>query len=124
MESKAASRSRQRCDAIGYVRRPQVSGKKKAPEGGKQSILGGKPRGQMLEEMVEVTIKEIKALQSVDDLFALTALAAKDGLNHYVGGDDVGLAGGRAYDFIGANVEVLFKEESGEAHGWCAVAKG
>lgn len=78
----------------------------------------------MLEEMVEVTIKEIKALQSVDDLFALTALAAKDGLNHYVGGDDVGLTGGRAYDFIGANVEVLFKEESGEAHGWCAVAKG
>lgn len=75
----------------------------------------------MLKEMVEVTIEEIKALQGVDDLFALTALAAKDGLNYYVGGDDVGIAGGRTYDFIGANVEVLFKEESGEAHGWCVV---
>ena len=75
----------------------------------------------MLEEMVEVTIKEVKALQGVDDLFALTALATKDGLNYYVGGDDVGIAGDRAYDFVGANVEVLFKEESGEAHGWCVV---
>lgn len=78
----------------------------------------------MLEEMVEVTIEEIKALQGVDDLHAFTALAAKDGLNYYVRGDEVGIAGGGINDFVGANVEVLFKKESGEAHGWCVVAKG
>lgn len=75
----------------------------------------------MLEEMVEVTVEKIKALQGVDDLHALTTLTAKDGFNYHVGGDDVGVASGGINNFVGANIEVLFKEESGEAHGWCVV---
>ena len=71
----------------------------------------------MLEEMMEVTIQEIKTLQGADDLFAFAALGAVNGFNNYVGGDDVAIAGDGADDLVSANLEVFFSEKSGEAHG-------
>ena len=70
----------------------------------------------MLEEVVEVAVQEVKALQGVDDLLAFAALAAVDGFDDYIGGDDVAVTGGGAGDFVGADVEVLFSEEGGEDH--------
>lgn len=69
--------------------------------------------------MVEIAVQEIKALQGVDDLFALAALGAVDCFDDHIGGDDVAVAGDGAVDFVGADVEVLFSEESGEGHGLC-----
>ena len=66
--------------------------------------------------MVEIAVQEIKALQGVDDLLALAALGAVDCFDDHIGGDDVAVAGNRAVDFVGADVEVLFSEESGEGH--------
>ena len=75
----------------------------------------------MLEEVVEVAVQEIKALQGINDLFAFAALAAVDGFNDHIGGDDVAVAGGGAGDFVGADVEVLFSEEGSEGHGLVVV---
>jgi hypothetical protein len=97
-------------------------GKKKPPKGLSGSVVGGECSGQVLEEMVEVAVQEVKALQGVDDLLAFAALAAVDGFDDYIGGDDVAVTGGGAGDFVGADVEVLFSEEGGEGHclvcGW------
>jgi hypothetical protein len=72
--------------------------------------------------MVEVAVQEVKALEGIDDLFTFAALAAVDGFDDYISGDDVAVAGCGAGDFVGADVEVLFSEESGEGHclvcGW------
>ena len=71
----------------------------------------------MPEEMVEITIQEVKALKGVDDLFAFAALAAVDCFDDHIGGDDVAIAGDGADDLVSANLEVFFSEKSGEAHG-------
>jgi hypothetical protein len=72
--------------------------------------------------VVEVAVQEVKALQGADDLLAFAALAAVDGFDDYIGGDDVAVTGGGAGDFVGADVEVLFSEEGGEGH--CLVCGG
>jgi len=66
--------------------------------------------------MVEIAVQEVKALQGVDDLLAFAALAAVDGFDDYIGGDDVTVTGCGAGDFVGADVEVLFSKEGGEGH--------
>lgn len=78
--------------------------------------MSGKSGCQVLEKVVEIAVQEIKALKGVDDLFAFAALAAVDCFDDHIGGDDVAVASDRAVDFVGADVEVFFSEESGESH--------
>lgn len=74
-----------------------------------------KAGGQVLKEMVEVTIAEVELAQDAHNAFTLSALSALDCFDDHVSGDDVGHAVG--LDFIGADLEVFFVEEGVEVHG-------
>ena len=81
------------------------------------SELSGEAGSEGLEEVVKVAVAEVELLKNAGDLLTLLAFGAEDAIDHNVGGDDVGIAGGGAGDFVGLDGEVFFSEEGLEVHG-------
>ena len=96
--------------------------KKPLSEGRWVASGGGSQRSsKVLEEMVKVTVTEIKLLQNCSHLLSFLADSAKDAVDNHVSGNDVKFTGSRAGYLVGADFKILLSKECVEVHGrgWC-----